>query len=88
LTPYFLLISSDPLFPSYFLPYFLLLISAPAMKDDMQKCLDAGCDAYLTKPIVREKFLETIARYLSASRTPPDSQREAPLPIAAAPGPE
>ena len=47
----------------------ILALTAHAMKDDMQKCLDAGCDAYLTKPIVREQFLGTIASYLKRSAT-------------------
>ncbi len=30
---------------------------------DRQKCLDAGCDDYVAKPISREKILEIVARY-------------------------
>jgi PAS domain S-box-containing protein len=46
----------------------ILALTAHAMTDDMQKCLDAGCNAYLTKPIVREHFLNAIASFL----TPPE----------------
>ena len=32
------------------------------MTEDRQKCLDAGCNDYLAKPIDRQKFLATVAR--------------------------
>jgi len=46
----------------------ILALTAHAMKDDMQKCLDAGCDDYLTKPIEPQKFLATIARWAAGDR--------------------
>lgn len=44
----------------------VLALTAHAMLGDEQKCLAAGCDGYLTKPIERSKLLEALARYLPA----------------------
>jgi len=39
------------------------------MAEDHRRCLEAGCDAYLTKPIDRRHLLVTVAHWASASRT-------------------
>ena len=42
----------------------IVALTAYAMKGDDKKCLDAGCDAYLTKPIKRTGLLEILQRFL------------------------
>jgi DNA-binding response OmpR family regulator len=41
----------------------ILALTAHAMKQEMQKSLDAGCDAHLTKPIAKATLLDAIRRY-------------------------
>ena len=51
----------------------ILAITARAMKGDRQRCLDAGCTEYLTKPITRERLLQAVTAHAlgSAATIPP-----------------
>ena len=42
----------------------VIAVTAFAMKDDEEKILAAGCEAYLSKPIAIDMFLSTIRRFL------------------------
>jgi CheY-like chemotaxis protein len=41
----------------------IVALTAHALKEDMDKCLDAGCTAYLTKPIKKQTLFDEINRH-------------------------
>jgi two-component system cell cycle response regulator DivK len=42
----------------------VIAVTAFAMKDDEDKIMAAGCEAYLSKPIAIDVFLNTVRRFL------------------------
>lgn len=42
----------------------IIALTAYAMKRDKEKALEAGCDAYIAKPIIPEEFIKVVNSYL------------------------
>ena len=42
----------------------IIAVTANAMMGDEEKCVEAGCDGYISKPIDRAKLSEVVARYI------------------------
>nr|WP_297460261.1 ATP-binding protein [uncultured Halomonas sp.] len=65
----------------------IIAMTAQAMREDRQRCLDAGMDDYLAKPITRHALHAVLSRYLPATDEPidaphsPPSEPQASLPV-------
>ena len=53
----------------------VVAVTTFAMRGDEERIRDAGCDAYLSKPISVPKFIETIRRFLGVGQSMPAVSR-------------
>jgi CheY-like chemotaxis protein len=48
-------------------PIPIIMVSSAQKEEDRQRCLDAGCQAYLTKPIKKEELSSTVEEQLNVA---------------------
>jgi two-component system, chemotaxis family, CheB/CheR fusion protein len=53
----------------------LIALTASAMTSDRERCIAAGCDEYMSKPVDRARLLELIARAAAEKQMPEETRR-------------
>ena len=53
----------------------IIALTANAMKSDYDKCIEAGCDDFLTKPINKKEIFQSIYKYLEIEDVKVDEEK-------------
>ncbi len=59
----------------------IIALTANAMMGDAEKCVIAGCDDYVAKPVNRENLEKTMTRYLNGAPAEGDNDRPCSPPV-------
>ncbi len=51
----------------------IIALTAKALKGDSEKCIEAGCDGYISKPVNRKDLVEIIEKYIDRKTPSQDS---------------
>jgi len=54
----------------------VVALTSYAMQGDDKKVLEAGCDAYITKPIDTRSFMETVKKFCTNAQNPTEFRKE------------
>lgn len=55
---------------------YIIILTARGQKEDRQKGLKAGADAFMTKPFSPKEIIDTLRRLLGSSGGPSDAPRQ------------